>query len=222
MSHFGQQDVHWSPVLLTGSSTWDVWYALIKNTATVQGIGQYVNPDTPTNQLPALPEPLATVLPERVEDEQNPIDLYWLRYQVYQTAMEQYKAVQQFMLRILESLSTDVLTLTLRSTSAHAMLVVFKERYALSNKSQKAELLQRYRHLQKPPSNKDVEVRLDEWLTVYHDAHVLQLPDVADERATVNFLQAIESLQLKFHTYWTEKVEDTGDYPSLQEIIVKF
>ncbi len=124
MSHFGQQNVHRSPVLLTGSSTWDVWYALIKNTATVQGIWQYVNPDTPTDQLPALPEPVAPVLPERVDDEQNPIDLYRLRYQVYQTAMERYKAVRHFMLRIQESLSTDVLTLTLRATSAHAMLVV--------------------------------------------------------------------------------------------------
>jgi hypothetical protein len=55
-----------------------VWYALIKNAATVQGIWQYVNPDTPINQLPALPEPVAPVLPERVDDEENPIHLYRL------------------------------------------------------------------------------------------------------------------------------------------------
>jgi hypothetical protein len=40
---------------------------------------------------------------------------------------------------------------------------------------------------------------------------------MADERATVDFLQAIERVHLKFHTYRTEKVEDTGQYPSLQE-----
>jgi hypothetical protein len=142
MFHFGQQNVHRSPVLLTGSSTWDVWYALVKNTATVQGIWQYVNPDMPSAQLPALPEPVAPVLPDRMDEEENPIDLYRLRYPVYQTAMERYKVVQHFMLRIQESLSTDVLSLTLRSSSAHAMLVVLKERYAPSDKSRKAELLQ--------------------------------------------------------------------------------
>jgi hypothetical protein len=136
--------------------------------------------------------------------------------------MERYKAVQHFMLRIQESLSSDVLSQTLRSTSAHAMLVVLKDRYAPSDKSRKVDLLQRYRRRQKPPSSEDVEVWLDEWLTVYHDAHALELPDAAGERATIDFLQAIESLHLKFHTYWTEKVEDTGVYPSLQEIVTKF
>ncbi len=102
------------------------------------------------------------------------------------------------------------------------MLIVLKDRYAPNNKSRKAKLLQRYRHSQKPPSSKDVEVWLDEWLTVYHNAHALDLPDVAGERATVDFLLAIGSLHLKFHTYWTEKVEDTVNYPTLQEIITKF
>ncbi len=125
------------------------------------------------------------------------------------------------MLRIQEFLSSDVLSQTLRSTSAHAMLVVLKDRYAPSDKSRKAELLQRYRHLQKPPSSKDVEVWLDEWLTVYHDAHTLELPDMAGERATIDFLQAIESLHFKFYTYGPEKVEDTGVYPLLQEGVTK-
>jgi hypothetical protein len=92
------------------------------------------------------------------------------------------------MLRIQESLSADVLTQTLRSTSAHALLVVLKVRYAPSDKSWKTKLLQRYRCLQKPLSSKDVEVWLDERLTVYYDTSALSLPDVSDERATVNFL----------------------------------
>jgi hypothetical protein len=27
---------------------------------------------------------------------------------------------------------------------------------------------------------------------------------------------------MKFYTYWTEKVEDTGDYLTLQDIVIKF
>jgi hypothetical protein len=142
MSFFGQQTVQISPALLTGSSTWDAWYALIKNTATVQGIWRYVDPNTPSDELPALPEPVAPVLPTAADDPANPIDLYHLRYQVYLTEMERYKAVQHFMLRFQESLSSDVLSQTLRSTSAHAMLVVLKDCYAPSDKSRKAELLQ--------------------------------------------------------------------------------
>jgi hypothetical protein len=41
---------------------------------------------------------------------------------------------------------------------------------------------------------------------VYHNATELSLPDVAGERAMVDFFQAIDSIHLKFHTYWCEKV----------------
>jgi hypothetical protein len=102
------------------------------------------------------------------------------------------------------------------------MLVNLMEQYAPSNKSRKAKLLQQYRRLQKPPSNKDAEMWLDEWLTVYHDAHALQLPNVADESATVDFPQAIKSLHLKLQTYRIKKVEDTSDSLSLEEIVTKF
>jgi hypothetical protein len=102
--------------------------------------------------------------------------------------MEKYKAVQHFMLRIQESLAANVIPQTLRSTTAHAILVVLKDRYAPTDKSRKAKLLQQYRRLQKPPSSKDIELWLDEWLTVYHDAHDPDLPDVAGERVTVDFL----------------------------------
>jgi hypothetical protein len=76
MSFFAQPSVHRSPVLLTGSTTWDAWYALIKNTATVQGIWRYVDPGTPTETLPILQEPVAPAVPQAVDDAQNPIDLY--------------------------------------------------------------------------------------------------------------------------------------------------
>jgi hypothetical protein len=124
MSSFSPQNVHRNPVLLTGSSTWDVGYALIKITATVQGMWQFVNPDTPSAELPALPEPITPVLPETVDDAKNPINLNRLRYLVYQATMEQYEAVLLFMLRVEESLSTKFLSRTLCSMSAHAMLVV--------------------------------------------------------------------------------------------------
>jgi hypothetical protein len=88
MSFFSQPSVQRSPVIFTGSFTWEAWYALIKNTATVQGIWQYVNPDTPTDTLPVLPEPVPLVLSKTVNNPENPIKLYRLRYQVYHTAME--------------------------------------------------------------------------------------------------------------------------------------
>jgi hypothetical protein len=127
MSFFSQPSVQRRPVILTGSSTWDAWYALVKNMATVQGIRQYVNPDIPTDMLPRLEEPVPPVLPEMVNNPENPIDLYWLQYQVYQMSTDRYKAVQHFMLRIQELLSMDVLSQTLCSDTAHAMLMVLKD-----------------------------------------------------------------------------------------------
>jgi hypothetical protein len=113
MSLFSKLSVHRSPVLLTGSTTWDAWYALIKNTATLQGNWQYVNPETPTADLPAIQEPIAPAVARAVDGAQNPIDLYRIRYQVYITEMVKYKAVQHFMLRIQKSLAADVLSHTL-------------------------------------------------------------------------------------------------------------
>jgi hypothetical protein len=60
---------------------------------TVKGIWHYINLETPIDQLLAMPEPMAPVLPDRVDDKQKPINLYRLQYQVYQMAIEQYKAV---------------------------------------------------------------------------------------------------------------------------------
>jgi hypothetical protein len=94
MSFFAQQTVQRSPVFLTGSSTWDAWYALFTNTGTALAIWRYVNPNMSPEELPAPPEPMAPALPAAVDIPTNPIDNYSLRYQVYLTEMERYKAVQ--------------------------------------------------------------------------------------------------------------------------------
>jgi hypothetical protein len=88
MSLFSQPSVQWSPVFLISSTTWDAWFALNKNMATVQGIWQYTNPDTPTAELPALHEPVAPAVPQMVDDAQNPVNFYRIQYQVYMTEME--------------------------------------------------------------------------------------------------------------------------------------
>jgi hypothetical protein len=77
--------------------------------------------------------------------------------------------------------------------SAHAMLVLLKDRYAPSKKSRKAKYLRRYCHLQKPLSNKVIEVWLDEWLAMYYNEYAISLPDVSGESATVNFIKAIRA-----------------------------
>jgi hypothetical protein len=53
--------------------------------ASVQGIWQYINLDTLTTEQPALHELVAPAVPQTVENAQNPIDLYRIRYQVYMT-----------------------------------------------------------------------------------------------------------------------------------------
>jgi hypothetical protein len=53
---------------------------MITNTATMQGIWHYVNLNTLSDQLPALPEPVAQVAPAAVDDLANSIDLHPLRY----------------------------------------------------------------------------------------------------------------------------------------------
>jgi hypothetical protein len=56
--------------------TWDAWYALSKNTATIQSIRQYMNTEMPTAELLHIIELVALAVPQAVDNSQNLIDLY--------------------------------------------------------------------------------------------------------------------------------------------------
>ncbi len=60
------------------------------------------------------------------------------------------------------------------------------------------------------------------WLMVYTIAHALQLPDVADKQAMLDFLKLCKASTSNFHTSCKEKVKNTGNYTSPYDISQNF
>jgi hypothetical protein len=181
----------------------------------------YVNPATAEAQLPVRNEPQPPDLPA-AEPAPHAYDMYRFRYQGYQAELEKYRKVQHFITRIQETVSTAALSYTVHCDSAYAMLVKLKARYAPTDSSRRAALIAYYCELQKSPKSKDIECWLDEWERVYHDAAALNLPDVADTRATHDFLNASSDIDVCFHTYWSGHIETTDACPSLYDIVGRF
>lgn len=195
---------------------------MTKNVAVAQGIWTYVNPDTAKDVLPTLTRPDQPDIPLTNSDPNNTIDLYRIRYQRYTADMEKFKTLQLFMTRIEETVSTNVLTYAINCNTAYDMLVNLKARLTPTDKTRRMEILAQYRKIHKPSRNKDIESWLHDWETVYHDAVKLNLPDVAEERATTDFLRTIQDVNPGFYTYWIHHTEATDKYPTLCEIIQKF
>ena len=210
------------PIVLTGQADWDNWFKVTKNVAVAQDIWTYVNPDTSRETLPVLLRPTQPLIPQSSSDPDNPIDLYRIRYQRYTADMEKYKTLQLFMTRIQETISTNVLSYTINCDTAYDMLVKLKVRFAPTDKTRRAEMLVKYRKIQKAPRNKSLEPWLHEWEMIYHNAVELNLPNVAEDRAIVDFLRSIQDVNPGFYTYWIHHTEATDIYPTLYEIIQKF
>ena len=102
------------------------------------------------------------------------------------------------------------------------MLVKLKARFGPTDKTRRAEMLIKYRKIQKAPRIKSLEPWLHEWEMIYHDAVELNLPDVAEDRVTVDFLRSIQDVNPGFLAYWIHNTEATDIYPTLYEIIQKF
>ena len=102
------------------------------------------------------------------------------------------------------------------------MLVKLKARFGPTDKTRRAEMLIKYRKIQKAPRIKSLEPWLHEWEMIYHNAVELNLPDVAEDRVTMDFLRSIQNVNPGFLAYWIHNTEVTDIYPTLYKIIQKF
>ena len=99
---------------------------------------------------------------------------------------------------IQETISRPLLLYTFECESVHDILVALMNRIALTDRARQLDTSTRYQHLKKFPKNHNIETWLQQWECTYAECKKLSLPDVQNDCAIYDFLQAISSLALDF------------------------
>ena len=100
------------------------------------------------------------------------------------------------------------------------MLQALKKRLKPTEQSHKQELLDQYRALQRPPKNSSIEDWLQRWESVYTQCKKIDLPDVAKDRATRDFIKAVPKSE--FTSIWLIRLQDIDQKPDLYTIVQKY
>lgn len=83
----------------------------------------------------------------------------------------------------------------------------------------------RYAKLKTPPHNVDVNRWLSEWETTYADCEAQGLAEVANKKATLDFIGATERFHKDFYTSWFFQLfekKGADEVPTLYEAIGMF
>jgi hypothetical protein len=222
-----------SYTILISQNDWDKWISSIRIAAEGKEIWDYINPDIPAGQLPVLREPVEPSVTSIKETAATYLDLdasekdyYKLLPQRYYTRLDHFKrtnsAVKRFGARIQDSIADVNATYIRDSSIPHAMLVALKKAFAPSDKSRERDMVLRYRKLQKAPKSRNLDSWLHSWELTYADARSINLPDVAGDRAVMDFLLAIKDTHTAFYSYWAGEIEHTETAPTLPDLVNKF
>lgn len=222
-----------SPVVLIGRSNWDEWYIVIRASATAQGIWNLVNPDVTAEESVPLVRPqkptVASINPEKntlAELSTAERELYRIQLSDYQYESTRYdqefRALNGFTARILESIAQQIIPYTYYCDTPKDILAKLKQQFAPTDKTREKEVLVRYQQLCEPPQSRNLEQWLSKWEVTYHEAVKLGLPNVQGTRAVDDFVLAIRNVDPAFYGYWTNHLENTNTYPTLNDIVDKF
>ena len=108
------------------------------------------------------------------------------------------------------------------------MLKKLKLCLAPSDAARQAELSTQYQKLKRSPLSQNLATWLQNWERVYAEGDELKIPDVSENRAVLDFLNAIENIALSFHAGWSNTIEcadllgKKDKIPSLYDIIAYF
>ena len=83
------------------------------------------------------------------------------------------------------------------------MIIALKKRVAPTDQVHQLETSTKYQRLRKSPRNQAVEPWLQQWECIYAECQKLDLPDIKNDRAVYDFLQAVSSIAPDFASIWT-------------------
>jgi len=209
-------------VVLNGPRDWDEWLEVVKTKAIGGEIWEFVDPSLTTEQIPTLQEPSIprpadvnpahTTLAQLTEDEKE--DYRILRFD-YKRQIKIYDgrkaAMANLRTHIQETISRNYLTYTFKCSTTHEMLTALKQRVAPTDRARKLEVSNRYQRLKKAPRNQNIDQWLQQWEKAYTDCKDLNLPEVDEDRAVYDFLNAISDLASSFSSNWIIELQRQAD-----------
>jgi hypothetical protein len=206
-------------VILSAPSDWRPWFQTIRTAAIQADVWKFVNPDTLESELPICEEPeeptyravnpTVTAFKDLKDVEREELrDLkatYKRRYKEYR---EQKSALGSLIKRIQESIDRKQHYLLEDLDTPYQMLTSLKKRLSPTQKVRERDLAAAYNKLKKAPRDSDLDDWLAEWQVVYTQCKSLNLPEVHDNRASIDFLNAIKIIDVYFAENQLDKIQD--------------
>src|SRR3954447_14007864 len=197
-------------VILDTPNDWLSWLFIRKDSCRRHELWQYVNPDTPKEQLPMLtppPEPQyadynadATRLADLSNDDRSSYRWDYERYERLQnTHNKRVQALADFSLEISKTVAKRRLYLIQDCDSAYDRLVILKKHLAPDVATRRHELTAQYTALKTAPrAIKKIEQWLADWTRITAMGRSINLPETEGIRPQEDFLVACKELDNEY------------------------
>ena len=164
----------------------------------------------------------------------NPTQLFEYKTEIreWRTQMEkaekQRKCLAELIHYILDRVSDSYRSRILNKQTPRAMICTLRQRVAPSDRAKEIEVLNTWKWLKKAPKDTYLATWLQKWEETYEKAQQLGLPEATGIRPVLDFIDAIELISEKFHTFWSVRIQDSQDedqideIPDLYELLDKF
>jgi hypothetical protein len=224
-----------STFILSTLDDWEMWLSMIKARFIMLDIWEYINPDTPDDQLPTLEEP---VCPTAKDSEGRMVPasqltpderyIYDIAVQLYPSRREAYDLKREH-LRVSASYIKGRVARQYRSYTNHAaardILLSLQKKSDSSTVLLETEWLIQYEALKTTPKASQIEAYLTKWHILHDKGVKRKLGWVRGNRMHHDFVDAVASLNPDFSTYWTGRLiecELNGDTPQFRTVLKNF
>ncbi|KAI0992344.1 hypothetical protein K3495_g15842, partial [Podosphaera aphanis] len=227
-------------IILNNPGDWFSWLFVRKDSCRRNDIWQYVDPDTPRNQVPQLKEPIEPQVSSYLDTAASLADLepgdrqsFIWDYERYERKLAEYKktvqALAEFNLEISKTISYKRIYLIQDCETPHDRLIALKKHLAPDVATRRHELTDRYNALKiAPSSSKKIESWLAEWTRITSMGKSIRLPETDGIRPQEDFLVACKALDQEYATTCLRdvyKAENTGTMdtlPTLDDYVAEF
>lgn len=201
-------------IMLNKREDWHAWLEMIRHRSLMLDIWRYIDPGLPTQ--PA--EPVAPPEPERTVTDP---DWYELELQMHGEFMD---ARYQIIELLAQTVHGFYQSNARGKTTLWEILRALQDEYKPSTLARQLSLIDQLNRLKKGPNRAGLDEWLNEWQGYLVDATEVDLPEVKDGRAQLDFLLAVQ----KFNKTWANLAiysfmnEEMGNQTSLLELISQY
>jgi Reverse transcriptase (RNA-dependent DNA polymerase)/GAG-pre-integrase domain len=217
--------VRTATVVLTGPDNWHEWLYFISNSAIEEHIWEYVNPDLETQ--PILP--IQPALPSDPEDDQPESQNKWQREKFkYEHRRKDYEktvqALKEFNKSVERSIDTHFFThfYRLNAKTGYARMKALKDNIAPTDRGRELTVTTDYETLKRVQKRMNIDLWLKKFRMVCNEAEILHLACVSNDRAQVDFLNAVKVWEHSWAETKLTLLLDAEKAPTLDSLMSSF